>query len=122
VKPGFTYGAMDEFGCSAMENRVHVYDLHATIPRLNGAGSRKANLPLQRPRLPPHRRPRQSHPRHHRVDKTHRLAKRMVYFFGTSRMATPPCLPNSALKTEVAVTSRFSMPTLVRVFTEWSSR
>ena len=31
VKPGFSYGATDEFGLSAVENRVHVHDLHATI-------------------------------------------------------------------------------------------
>ena len=36
VKPGFTYGATDEFGCSAVENRVHVHDLHATILHLMG--------------------------------------------------------------------------------------
>ncbi|MED5494243.1 MAG: DUF1501 domain-containing protein [Verrucomicrobiota bacterium] len=31
VKPGYSYGATDMFGCSAVENRVHVHDLHATI-------------------------------------------------------------------------------------------
>ena len=31
VKPGYSYGATDIFGCSAVENRVHVHDLHATI-------------------------------------------------------------------------------------------
>ncbi len=36
VKPGLTYGATDEFGCSAVENRVHVHDLHATILHLMG--------------------------------------------------------------------------------------
>ena len=36
VKPGFTYGAKDEFGCRAVENRVHVHDLHATILHLMG--------------------------------------------------------------------------------------
>ena len=36
VKPGFTYGATDEFGCSAVQNRVHVHDLHATILHLMG--------------------------------------------------------------------------------------
>ncbi|MCP4511454.1 MAG: DUF1501 domain-containing protein, partial [Fuerstiella sp.] len=36
VKPGFTYGATDEFGCSAVEDRVHVHDLHATILHLMG--------------------------------------------------------------------------------------
>jgi len=36
VKPGFTYGATDRFGCTAVENRVHVHDLHATILHLMG--------------------------------------------------------------------------------------
>ena len=31
VKPGFTYGATDEFGLTAVENRTHVHDLHATL-------------------------------------------------------------------------------------------
>jgi hypothetical protein len=31
VKGGLTYGATDEFGMNAVENRVHVHDLHATI-------------------------------------------------------------------------------------------
>jgi len=36
VKPGFAYGATDPFGLSAVENRVHVHDLHATILHLLG--------------------------------------------------------------------------------------
>lgn len=36
VKPGITYGATDEFGFNAVENRVHVHDLHATILHLLG--------------------------------------------------------------------------------------
>ena len=31
VKPGFAYGATDEFGFQAIENKVHMHDLHATI-------------------------------------------------------------------------------------------
>ena len=30
-KGGITYGATDEFGYAAVENKVHVHDLHATI-------------------------------------------------------------------------------------------
>ncbi|MFN7931735.1 MAG: DUF1501 domain-containing protein [Bryobacteraceae bacterium] len=30
-KQGFTYGATDDFGFKAVENKVHVHDLHATI-------------------------------------------------------------------------------------------
>jgi hypothetical protein len=36
VKGGMTYGATDEFGFQAVENRVHVHDLHATILWLLG--------------------------------------------------------------------------------------
>jgi hypothetical protein len=36
VKGGITYGATDEFGYRAVENRVHVHDLHATILHLLG--------------------------------------------------------------------------------------
>ncbi|HZT42561.1 MAG TPA: DUF1501 domain-containing protein [Chthonomonadaceae bacterium] len=36
VKGGQAYGATDEFGFKAVENPVHVHDLHATILRLLG--------------------------------------------------------------------------------------
>jgi hypothetical protein len=36
VRGGMTYGATDEFGWHAVENKVHVHDLHATILRLLG--------------------------------------------------------------------------------------
>ncbi len=36
VKGGMTYGATDEFGFKAEENKVHVHDLHATILHLLG--------------------------------------------------------------------------------------
>ncbi|MFV0442897.1 MAG: DUF1501 domain-containing protein [Planctomycetaceae bacterium] len=36
VKGGQVYGATDEFGFQAVENRVHVHDLHATILKLLG--------------------------------------------------------------------------------------
>jgi hypothetical protein len=36
VKGGQVYGATDEFGFAAVENRVHVHDLHATILHLLG--------------------------------------------------------------------------------------
>ena len=36
VKPGLTYGATDEYGFYAVENRVHVHDLHATLLHLLG--------------------------------------------------------------------------------------
>jgi uncharacterized protein (DUF1501 family) len=36
IKGGYTHGATDEFGMNAVENRVHVHDLHATILHLVG--------------------------------------------------------------------------------------
>jgi hypothetical protein len=36
VKGGQVYGATDEFGFAAVENRVHVHDLHATMLHLLG--------------------------------------------------------------------------------------
>ena len=36
VRPGMTYGSSDEFGMHAIEGRVHVHDLHATILHLLG--------------------------------------------------------------------------------------
>ena len=36
VKPGFVYGATDEFGYHAVEDRMHVHDLQATILHLLG--------------------------------------------------------------------------------------
>src|SRR5438270_9494057 len=41
VRPGLTYGATDELGMSAVEDRVHVHDLHATILRLLGIDHEK---------------------------------------------------------------------------------
>ncbi len=41
VKKGFTYGATDEFGLTAVENRMHVHDLHATILHLMGLDHEK---------------------------------------------------------------------------------
>ncbi len=36
IKGGITYGATDELGYNAVENPVHVHDLHATMLRLMG--------------------------------------------------------------------------------------
>jgi len=36
VKGGFSYGSTDEIGYEAVENKVHVHDLHATILHLLG--------------------------------------------------------------------------------------
>ena len=52
VKPGSVYGATDDFGYHAVENRMHVHDLHATILALLGLDHLKPDLSLRRPRLP----------------------------------------------------------------------
>jgi Protein of unknown function (DUF1501) len=36
VKPGFTFGATDDYGHHAVEDKVHMHDLHATILHLLG--------------------------------------------------------------------------------------
>lgn len=36
IRPGLAYGNTDEFGWHAVENKVHVHDLHATILHLMG--------------------------------------------------------------------------------------
>jgi hypothetical protein len=36
IKPGFAYGATDEFGHHAVEGAVHMHDLHATLLHLIG--------------------------------------------------------------------------------------
>ena len=41
VKGGMAYGATDEFGFDAVENQVHVHDLHATILHLMGLDHEK---------------------------------------------------------------------------------
>jgi hypothetical protein len=41
IKGGVTYGATDDIGLYAVENRVHVHDLHATILQCLGLDHRK---------------------------------------------------------------------------------
>lgn len=41
VKPGISYGATDEFGHQAVENKVHMHDLHATVLHLLGLDHEK---------------------------------------------------------------------------------
>ena len=36
VKPGHTHGATDELGFKAVQDRVHLHDLHATLLHLLG--------------------------------------------------------------------------------------
>jgi uncharacterized protein (DUF1501 family) len=41
IKGGIVHGATDEFGWNAIENKVHVHDLHATILHLMGINHEK---------------------------------------------------------------------------------
>ena len=41
IRGGMTYGSTDEFGFKAVENRVDVHDLHATILHLLGLDHEK---------------------------------------------------------------------------------
>lgn len=45
VKPGFTYGATDEYGINAVEGRMHTNDLHATLLSLLGLDHEQLTYP-----------------------------------------------------------------------------
>ncbi len=47
VKPGISYGASDEFGIDAVENRVHVHDFQATLLHLMGVDHKKLTYRFQ---------------------------------------------------------------------------
>ena len=47
VKPGISYGASDELGFSVAENKVHIYDLQATIMHLLGFDHEKLTFRYQ---------------------------------------------------------------------------
>jgi hypothetical protein len=47
IKPGLTLGASDEFGFNAVEDRVHVHDLHATLLHLLGFDHTKLTFRFQ---------------------------------------------------------------------------
>jgi uncharacterized protein (DUF1501 family) len=47
IKGGVTYGATDELGYRAVENVVHVRDLHATLLHLCGIDHRRLSVKYQ---------------------------------------------------------------------------
>jgi hypothetical protein len=47
IKPGISYGATDELGYNAVENVVHVHDLHATMLYLLGIDHERLNYRYQ---------------------------------------------------------------------------
>ena len=52
VKGGHSHGRTDDYGYYAIENKVHIHDLHATILHLLGLDHERLNLPEPGPRLP----------------------------------------------------------------------
>ena len=44
-KPGIQYGATDEYGYFAVENKVHMHDLHATMLHLLGMDHKQLTFP-----------------------------------------------------------------------------
>ncbi len=47
VKPGFSYGASDDFGFNAVENKVHVHDFQATVMHLLGIDHQRLTYKFQ---------------------------------------------------------------------------
>jgi hypothetical protein len=47
IKPGLTLGASDEFGFNAVQDRVHVHDMHATLLHLLGFDHTKLTFKFQ---------------------------------------------------------------------------
>ena len=47
VKPSFSYGASDEFGFNAIENKVHVHDFQATVLHLLGIDHERLTYKFQ---------------------------------------------------------------------------
>ncbi|MBI1322293.1 DUF1501 domain-containing protein [bacterium] len=45
IKPGLTFGTTDEFGLKAIEGRVHVHDIHATILHQLGLDHKRLTFP-----------------------------------------------------------------------------
>ncbi len=45
VKGGITHGSTDEFGLRAVDDPVHVHDLHATILHLMGLDHKRLTFP-----------------------------------------------------------------------------
>ena len=45
MKKGFVYGATDEFGYYAVEDRMHIHDLHATMLHILGLNHEQLTFP-----------------------------------------------------------------------------
>ena len=47
VKAGYRYGATDEYGYYAAEDKMHVHDLHATLLHLLGLDHERLTIVMQ---------------------------------------------------------------------------
>jgi hypothetical protein len=47
IKPGITFGATDDLGYNAVEDVVHVHDLHATLLQLMGIDHKRLTVKAQ---------------------------------------------------------------------------
>jgi hypothetical protein len=45
IRPGVSWGATDEYGFYAQQDRVHVHDLHATLLHLLGIDHQRLTFP-----------------------------------------------------------------------------
>ena len=72
-KGGIAYGATDEFGFKAEQNRVSIHDLHATLLHQLGMDHDEADVSLRRPGFPSHGRLRRSGDGHPCVTSSSRL-------------------------------------------------
>ena len=61
---GHSHGRTDDYGYYAIEDKVHIHDLHATILHLLGLDHERLTYPQPGPRLPAHRRGRRRRRRH----------------------------------------------------------
>ena len=47
MKPGYSYGQTDDYGYYAVENKVHIHDLHATMLHLLGLNHERLTYQYQ---------------------------------------------------------------------------
>src|SRR5205809_2655618 len=102
VKPGFTHGATGEFGYYAVEDRMHVHDLHARRSSTCRA-STTTHLLLRWPESQAHQKctgmsPKKSsvEERRRTMDLTRRELERMVLAGLPTRLFSRPATPPPA--------------------------
>ncbi len=71
IKGGTIHGATDDYGYHAVENKVEIHDLHATMLHLLGIDHKRLTVPLRRPRHAADRRARRGRPGHSGLTLVH---------------------------------------------------